>query len=278
MIIILNMANKKLMVITIIILYCGLCEKPDAIWTEFVSVNGLHSKQGFPRLLIDLAYSNMERPIIAQLFGDDPSKFQDIAAIVQELGFDGLDINMGCPEGSVTKKQGAGAALILRPEKAKAIVRACQQGAPNLPISVKTRIGYDEITLDKWIPQLLETEPALITVHGRTKKQMSLVPACWKSIAKAVDIARSSGSKTLIFGNGDVKSVQEAKERAHESGVDGVMIGRGIFGKPWLFDFDNSGKDNFASDPPIPERLKMMMEYATMFEVLVLMLNYQLCN
>ena len=239
--------------------------KPDVMWTEFVSCDGLMSP-GREKLLVDFIYSESERPIVAQIFGSKPENFYKTALLAQELGFDGIDINMGCPDKNV-EKQGAGACLIKNPLLAQEIIRETKRGAGKLPVSVKTRIGYNKNTLAEWLPYLLEVEPALITVHARTRKEMSLVPAHWEVVADAVairDTYDNSKNKTLIFGNGDVKSIAEAEQRVQETGADGVMIGRGIFGNPWLF-----SKDINETKMSISERLGVMIEHTYLFEKLL---------
>lgn len=213
--------------------------KPDVMFTEFVSCDGLCSK-GKKNLLPIIKYSKKERSIVAQVFGAKPETFYESAKIIKKLGFDGIDINMGCPDKKVLK-QGAGAALINNPKLAQEIIRQAKKGAGSLPVSIKTRIGYDKYDkkeFKKWLTALLEIKPAAITIHGRTKKEMSLVPAHWDIIAEAVKIRNefdSSANHTLILGNGDVKNVTDAEEKTRIFGVDGVMIGRAIFGNPWLF-------------------------------------------
>lgn len=236
--------------------------KPDVMWTEFVSCDGLCSK-GREKLLIDFLYHESERPIVAQIFGATPEHFYKTALLVQELGFDGIDINMGCPEKSI-QKQGACAALIKTPKLAQEIIRETIRGAGKLPVSVKTRIGYTHNTLSEWLPYLLETDISAVTLHGRTCKEMSDVPAHWDVISEGVKMARqfdSSENRTLILGNGDVKSVEDAQMRCRDFGVDGVMIGRGIFGNPWLF---NTHRD-FAGITT-EERLSVMIEHTYLFE------------
>src|SRR3989344_5827961 len=152
--------------------------KPDVFWTEFVSADGLCHPKGREALLRDLWYTEEERPIVAQLFTGHPEKMYEAAKLCAELGFDGLDINMGCPDRKV-EKQCAGAALMKNPELARAIIRAAREGAPLLPVSVKTRIGYNKNELDKWLPELLAEKPAAVTIHCRTRKEMSDVPARW---------------------------------------------------------------------------------------------------
>ncbi len=207
--------------------------KPDVMWTEFVSADGL-VKRNREVLVRDLAYTEGERPIVAQFFTATPASMEEAARLAEELGFDGIDINMGCPDRSV-EKQGAGAKLMLKPDLALEIIAAAKRGAPNTPISVKTRLGYNKDILETWLPILLSAEPAAITVHARTRKEMSLVPARWERVKRAVEIRNEVGSKTLILGNGDVRDLADAHAKAAESGADAVMIGRAIFGKPWFF-------------------------------------------
>jgi nifR3 family TIM-barrel protein len=237
---------------------------PDVFYTEFVSCDGLCSK-GREALLTDFKYSKVEHPIVAQIFGSNPEHFRQCAALIKELGFDGIDINMGCPDKSV-EKQCAGAALIKTPALARELIRAAKEGGGGLPVSVKTRVGYNKVILDEWLPEILAEEPALVTIHARTRKEMSLVPARWEHVARAVEIAHEFANKhgterTLIVGNGDVKDLNDAKEKAHETGADGVMLGRAIFGNPWLF-------ANTAS-PTIEEKLRVMVEHTHLFEELL---------
>ena len=213
--------------------------KPDVLWTEFVSADGLFMG-GYDALVKDLAFSEEERPIVAQFFTSKPEIMEKAAKLAVELGFDGVDINMGCPDKSI-EKQSAGAKLITNPRLAQEIILSAMKGAGDLPVSVKTRIGWNKNELETWLPALLETNPAVITVHARTRKELSLVPARWESVKRAVEIRDNyidptgQKSKTLIIGNGDVKDLDDAKVKAEETGCDGVMLGRAIFGNPWLF-------------------------------------------
>jgi len=227
---------------------------PNVFYTEFVSADGLASDQGRPKLLRELYFTEAERPIVAQIFGSNPENIYKAARLVKELGFDGLDINMGCPDRSV-EKQGAGAALMKNPTLAKEIIKAAKEGAGDLPVSVKTRLGYNKIEVEKWCAELLSTKPAVLTFHLRTRKEMSKVPAQWEQIKIPVEMAKGTG--TLIVGNGDVSSVEEAKDKAKNYGVDGVMIGRGIFGNPFFF------SDN--PNPSLEEKLQVMVEHAKLF-------------
>ncbi len=235
--------------------------KPDVMWTEFVSCDGLCSA-GRARLLKDLWFTDAERPIVAQFFGSNPANFYRCAELAQELGFDGIDINMGCPEKTINKQR-AGADLINDPELAKKIIRETKRGAGCLPVSVKTRVGYNKENLDEWLRHLLSTDPAAITIHARTKKEMSLAPARWDLVARAKELALSEGSETLIIGNGDVRGLQDAHDKVSQTGADGVMIGRAVFGNPWLF-------GDYKKPISVKERLIVMLEHAKLFEELFL--------
>lgn len=252
---------------------------PDVMWTEFVSADGLCST-GRPHLMHDLAFTPGERPIVAQLFTSHPEKMREAAALIESLCFDALDINMGCPDKTI-EKQGAGAAMMKNPEAAVAVIRAAHAGAPNLPISVKTRIGYNTNELEEWLPILLREDLALVTIHARTRKEMSDVPARWDHVKRAVEIRdeiqkdRKPEDRTLIFGNGDVKDIADADEKARETGADGVMLGRAIFGNPWLFDRARhvakkaAGNSDKMSATDISERLNVMVEHTKLFEELL---------
>jgi len=231
--------------------------KPDVMYTEFVSVDGLLS-DGRERLLPDLWFTEAERPIVAQFFGAKPEYFYRCALLAQELGFDGIDINMGCPDRAV-EKQGAGAALMKNPELAKKIITETKRGAGTLPVSVKTRIGYRSNVLQTWLRELLSAEPVAVTIHLRTREEMSLVPAHWEFAREAVAIRNEAGSKTLLLGNGDVKSRGEAIAKSQEYELDGVMIGRGVFGSPWLFNPQEEA-------PLIQNRLRTLVEHTELFE------------
>ncbi len=230
---------------------------PDVTFTEFVSVDGL-SSAGRPRLLPILNYTEIERPIVAQLFGDKPENFRTCAQMMKELGFDGIDINMGCPVKVITKT-GSGSSLIGEPALAQEVVQATIEGAGDLPVSVKTRIGLKEIVIEDWARTLLEAKPAAITFHLRTKKEMSKAPAHWDLLHLAVEVAR--GTDTLILGNGDVKSLEQADRLAEETGADGIMFGRAIYGNPWLFD-----RSRRYEDIPLQERMDTMLRHAYLFE------------
>ena len=231
---------------------------PSVIFTEFTAVEGLRA--GAVRLLEDFRYSGLERPVVAQLYGADPQAFFGAAVIACALGFDGIDINMGCPAKSVTHR-GAGAGLIRDPERAAEIIRQTKRGAhawaegislqeagvaetvqkavtvvgkrTERPVSVKTRTGYASPEISTWIPHLLEQGIAALTLHGRTLKQLYSGQADWGLIGQAATYAQGYG--TAFLGNGDVGSLEDATEKTTEYGLDGVLVGRSAMGNPWLF-------------------------------------------
>ncbi len=231
---------------------------PFVMYTEFVNVDGLTHPEGYKRLSLDLKYTEIQRPIVAQIWGRSPIKFEEAAKIVADLGFDGIDINMGCPQDKEIG-QGTCAALIKEPALAVEIIKATKRGAGVLPVSVKTRIGYNQNTLSTWLRQILTTEPVAVAIHGRTKQQKSKVPADWSAIAEAVQIRDAEKSPALIIGNGDIKSHAEGLLRVKETRCDGVMVGRGAFGNPWFFRADDF-------QPTIKERLSVMLEHAELFQ------------
>jgi nifR3 family TIM-barrel protein len=281
---------------------------PDVTFTEFVSVETAFYA---PRTLIrDMAYSELERPVIAQVYGHTPEMFYKVAHVVCELGFDGLDINMGCPAKKVAAK-GSGAALIRNPKLAQAIIRTVRQAIEDwcdgqtlsdvkihpelielvrsakqlrvgadyspvrraIPVSVKTRIGYDRIVVEDWMETLLEEKLSAITVHGRTLQQQYRGCADWDAIARAVEVAR--GSETLMLGNGDLRDMKDILRRVRETGVAGVLLGRAAQGDPWIFRTKDQVKHALmrgeainSAPPQIPltERLSALLEHAAHFE------------
>lgn len=263
---------------------------PDIFWTEFVSADGLCSP-GREVLKRDLALTLDEHPIVAQIFGSNPEHMRQAAALCRELGFDGIDINMGCPDKSI-EKQGAGACMMKTPDVATAVIRAVKEGAGDLPVSVKTRIGYHREELDTWVRTLLSQNIQALTIHARTRKELSLVPARWEFVKRAVAIRDEMGIDTVILGNGDVMDTEHGIALAKETGCDGIMVGRAIFGNPWLFDRTRAivsrpirvptwiariipkkllrkilGEKKYTiSEVPKEERLRVLVEHAELFE------------
>ena len=210
--------------------------------------------------MINLQYNEEERPIVAQLFGANPEHMEKSAELVKKLSFDGLDINMGCPDRSV-EDQGAGAALMKNPKLARKIIQAAKNGAPALPVSVKTRIGYSKFDENFFI-EILKENLAALTVHLRTRKEMSEVPAHWELMPKIVELRNKISPETLIIGNGDIKDLKEGREKAKQYGCDGIMIGRAALGNPFLF----SENKNVPNE--VEGRLKVLLEHAMLFKKL----------
>ncbi|MDQ5957149.1 MAG: tRNA-dihydrouridine synthase [Patescibacteria group bacterium] len=245
--------------------------KPDVTWTEFVSANGLMS-EGREHLKRDLEYKEEERPIVAQLFTSEEKNMEGAARLCTELGFDGIDINMGCPDKTI-EKQGAGSKMITTPEIAKEVIMAAQRGAIRknkitgeieaVPVSVKTRIGWNKVEWQSWLPQILECNIPVLTVHLRTRKELSMVPAHYEYIDDIYNMVKSISPKTLLIINGDIKSLGHADELYSKYAFDGAMIGRAVFGKPWLFDKEKTLKEN---DYSLEEKLRIMIEHTKLFE------------
>jgi len=227
--------------------------KPHVIYTEFVSVDGLCSR-GRKRLLPDMFFHEDERPVVVQFFGKNPEHFFKSAVLAKELGFDGVDINLGCPDKDIIN-QGAGAGLIKNPPLAREIIQATREGAAGLPISVKTRLGYYENEIESWIPELLKEKPVALALHGRTKKQKYQGYSDWQAIKRAAEIVKQTD--TLFIGNGDILSYDQGIQLAEESGSDGIMIGRAVVGDPWVFNPDIN-----KEDLTLPEIFDVMLEHA----------------
>lgn len=243
--------------------------QPDLMFTEFSSVEGLC--RGAVELLKEFRYTSEQRPLVAQIYGTTPEFFRQMTIVLCQLGFDGVDINMGCPAKNVAHA-GAGAALIRTPDLALHIIQAAKQGVqdwlngqtaadcPNLvpalvqkveqqatelqldqverrwkPVSVKTRIGYDAVSIVEWVNQLLTAEPTAITIHGRTLRQAYSGVADWSSIGLAAAEIKRQRPETVVIGNGDVQSRAMGQTLCEQYGVDGVLIGRASFGNPWVF-------------------------------------------
>jgi nifR3 family TIM-barrel protein len=240
-----------------IVIHCG---RPDVVFAEFVSVDALCNLESRKKITeFFLRFDKeTEHPIVAQLWGSDPEKFEKAALYIKSLGFDGIDINMGCPSKNVVN-QGGGADLIQNPQLAVKIIEATKKGAGKLPVSVKTRIGYNKIDTEKWIKTLIKGKPDVITIHGRTRKEMSKVPAHWDEIGKSAKILNKAG--IMVIGNGDIKSLDEAGKKARQYKLDGVMIGRAVLGNPWFFNSRAKYEDISAE-----EKLRILIKHARLFE------------
>lgn len=207
--------------------------KPDLFFTEFVNVDGLQSP-GRDKLIKKLQFTTKEQPLIAQIWGKNLENFRRTAAELVEMGFAGIDLNMGCPDKTVVKN-GCCSALINNRELASQIIKATQEGAAGrVPVSVKTRVGFNHVDMS-WIEFLLEHNLDMLIVHGRTRKEMSEVPAHWDLIGQACELRDKISPNTLIVGNGDVENRAHGLELAKKYGLDGIMIGRGIFRDPFAF-------------------------------------------
>ena len=213
------------------------CAPPDLFFTEFTNVDGLQST-GRLKLIHRLAFSDKEKPIIAQIWGLKPENFYKTTKELIKMGFAGVDINMGCPEKTVVKN-GACSALMNNRDLAVEIIKATQKAASGkIPVSIKTRLGYNEFDLS-WHELLLSQNLDMITIHGRTKKQMSNVPNDWAAIGEIRKLRDKIAPKTLIIGNGDILNRAQGLELAKKYKLDGIMIGRGIFSDPYVFAKDS---------------------------------------
>lgn len=212
---------------------------PDLYFTEFVNVDALQSK-GRAATLPRLKLSDKEHPIIAQVWGLKPGNFYKTAQELADMGYDGVDLNFGCPDKNVVRN-GACSAFILPENRGAAleIIQATREGLKSatrvsLPVSVKTRLGFNEVDYS-WHEELLKQKLNMLTIHGRTKKQMSDVPADWEKIEDIRKLRDKLCPATLIVGNGDVLTRQQGLALADRHKLDGVMIGRGIFQDPFAF-------------------------------------------
>ncbi len=284
--------------------------KPDIVFTEFTNVHDICS--GRLKALDSLRYSEDQRPVIAQIYGKDPSLFYQAAHVVCELGFDGLDINMGCPSKNVASS-GSGAGLIRTPELALELMGMAKKGIRDwaegqtlgelglkstaletiallrsehptlsleprrtpIPLSVKTRLGYDNNIIQEWSDCLIQGGPEAIAIHGRTLSQMYRGESDWGAIGLAAQRIQERG--IVALGNGDIKTLQEAHHRIQETGVNGVLIGRGALGNPWIFqDIPHlrrtaTDRNSVSLHPHIPtleEKFRTMMEHAQAFEAI----------
>lgn len=206
--------------------------RPDLFFTEFANVSSYASERGRANALERLAVAPTDPPIIAQIWGKNPEHFAIVARDLQELGFAGIDLNMGCPDRHVNAA-GGGAAMIRTPDLAVECLRAAKN-ASDLPVSVKTRLGYtspDEF--HTWLPVLLAEHPAALTVHLRTRKEMSKVPAHYELIPEILKLRNQLSPSTKLIINGDIKNLHDIQRL--KSSADGWMIGRGVFENPYCF-------------------------------------------
>jgi tRNA-dihydrouridine synthase len=215
----------------------GQAAAPEVYMTEFVATDGLQSpgrERTLERLRIE---PNLQQPLVAQIWGKNPENYRKSARDIAQMGFAGIDINLGCPEKGIVAR-GCCGGLIGNNELVAEIIQATREGAPDLAISVKTRIGLTKAITEEWAGFLLTQKLDALTMHGRTVKEMSKVPAQWNEIAKVVALRDKLGVETVIIGNGDVRDRAHGLELAAQTGVDGIMIGRGVFHDLFAFDHD----------------------------------------
>ncbi len=277
--------------------------RPDVIFTEFINVEGLC--HNVSRLLEPLRYDQAQRPIVAQLYGKTPKFFQQSTILAAQLGFDGVDINMGCPSKTVAGG-GGGAGLIKNPDLAVKIIKAVQQGVQDwadgadcrecpdfsdkfcklveqqrlesglnrlnknsqhdaIPVSVKTRLGRDKPEVDTWIKTLLTTNITALTVHGRTLKQGYTGQADWELIGQVAQLAKKLRSSVKIIGNGDLQSYQHGVELAKKYKLAGTLIGRAAQGNPFVFQQDNS-INNLSASAKAKRLAEVALEHARLYE------------
>lgn len=209
--------------------------RPDLFFTEFTNVSSFASEKGRDNALERLEVVQTDLPIVAQIWGKNPTHFAELAGALEGLGFAGLDINMGCPDRHVNAA-GGGAAMIRTPELAVDCLRQARM-ATRLPVSVKTRLGYSFVDEYRtWLPTILKEQPAALTVHLRTRKEMSKVPAHFELIPDIIGLKKAFSPETKLVVNGDIKNLEQAKRLAKRyPEVDGFMIGRGVFENPFCF-------------------------------------------
>jgi nifR3 family TIM-barrel protein len=212
-----------------------LCDigKPDIFFTEFMNTDGYMSK-GREKVSHRLEFAEKERPIVFQLWGNNPDNYVGTVRDIVKLEPDGIDINIGCSVRNVLSS-GNCSALIKEPDLVKKIIDAVRSESGDIPVSVKTRIGYDEVITEEWFTFLLEQKLDMITVHGRISKQGYNEPANWDEIGKVVYLRDQYSPSTVILGNGDIKDLDMADKYIEKYGVDGVMIGRAVMQNPWVF-------------------------------------------
>lgn len=207
---------------------------PDVFFTEFTNSDSFCHPDGIESVRGRLTFTEDEQPMVAHIWGDNPEFFREMSIRLAEMGFKGIDLNMGCPVPNVAER-GKGSGLILRPEVAAELIEAAKAGG--LPVSVKTRIGFTQREeLEEWISHLLKQDIANLSVHMRTRKEMSKVAAHWEDIPKVVELRDKLAPQTLITINGDILDRSMGMELAEKYGVDGIMIGRGIFKNPYAFE------------------------------------------
>ncbi|MGO3732544.1 MAG: tRNA dihydrouridine synthase [Vagococcus sp.] len=207
---------------------------PDVFFTEFTNSDSYCHPDGIESVRGRLVFTEDEQPIVAHIWGDNPTFFKEMSVGLAEMGFKGIDINMGCPVPNVAER-GKGSGLIGRPERAAELIEAAKAGG--LPVSVKTRLGFTDLSeMDNWLTHLFKQDIANLSIHLRTREEMSKVEAHWELIPEVVAIRDRVAPNTLITINGDIPDRAKGLELADTYGVDGIMIGRGIFKNPYAFE------------------------------------------
>jgi tRNA-dihydrouridine synthase len=241
----------------------GMCGRPDLFFTEFTNCDALTSPKGKDSAMQNLKYVSTESPIIVQLWGVHPKAYVDSIKTCIDLGFNGIDLNMGCPVDKIVKS-GGGAEMIINRDVAKKIIdiskKTISTYLKGFPLSVKTRIGYKEFDIE-WIKFILEQQLDSITFHARTVEELSKVPANWEVFKEIIPMRNKISPHTKIIGNGDVFTKEQMKEYPKKYGVDGVMIGRGIFNNLWIFNEKIDDKDITKE-----ERLKLLITHIQLFD------------
>ncbi len=233
--------------------------RPDVFFTEFTSTSGLMSK-GFEKVVRSLKFKKNELPVVAQIWGLNPKDFYDTAKLCKKMGFSGIDLNMGCPIYGVVKK-GACSALIKNKPLAKEIIQATKEGAQGLPVSVKTRLGFENEQINDWISFLLEQDLPALIIHLRTVAELSKVDAHWELMPKIIKLKNKIAPDTKIVGNGDIKTKEEIGQKFEKYGCDGFMIGRGVFFDPWIF----NNTFDYRNETAVM-RLNLYLEHIKLFE------------
>ncbi|MFZ6065783.1 MULTISPECIES: tRNA-dihydrouridine synthase [unclassified Staphylococcus] len=208
--------------------------RPDVFFTEFTNTESYCHPEGVHSVRGRLTFTEDEQPIVAHIWGDKPDHFREMSIGMAEMGFKGIDLNMGCPVPNVATK-GKGSGLIQRPEIAAEIIQAAKAGG--IPVSVKTRLGYSEIDEWRdWLRHVFEQDIANLSIHLRTRREMSKVDAHWELIGEIKKLRDEIAPDTLLTINGDIPDRKTGLELAEKYGIDGVMIGRGIFHNPYAFE------------------------------------------
>jgi len=230
--------------------------RPDLFYTEFVNVQGLNGK-GRERVIHRLKYVGEEKPIIAQLWGADSKSFYEASKLISSMGFDGIDINMGCSVKNVVKSNAGSGLINVERKIVEDIIQGTKDGSKGLPVSVKTRLGWESVDL-QWIGFLLEQSLDVLTIHMRTARGIGAIKADWSYMNEIVKLRDGIAPNTLIFGNGDVHSLKEANGLVESYGIDGVMIGRESISNPWVF----TGRENISNE----ERLKVFKKHMLLYD------------